>query len=157
MRLIVPIAFVLFLAFPLSETRAETATPYSGTRVINTGMAFDAFEARLLESIGRHKMGLVAQACADCGAKAALNKVIPKNRVYMIFHPRFAVRMLEASVASGIEAPLRLYLTEAQDGTAILTFRLPSHVFGAYQVPALDVLGKELDDVFARIVETARK
>ena len=157
MRILLLITGLLTGLLPTFAAHAENATPYSGTRIIKTGAAFDTFEIRLLESIGQHKMGLVAQACADCGAKAALNKVIPKNRIYMIFHPRFAVRMLAASVASGIEAPLRLYLTEAQDGTAVLTYRLPSHVFGAYKVPALDVLGKELDEVFAKIVETAGK
>jgi len=75
----------------------------------------------------------------------------------MIFHPRFAVRMLKASVAAGIEAPLRLYLTENVDGTARLTYRLPSHVFGAYDVPALDVMGRELDRIVAKIVADAAK
>jgi uncharacterized protein (DUF302 family) len=102
-------------------------------------------------------MGVVARACADCGAKAALGKKIPKNRVVMVFHPRFAVRMLEASVAAGIEAPLRLYLTEAKDGTATLTYRLPSHVFGIYEVPALDAMGKELDQIIAKIISAAGK
>jgi len=63
--------------------------------------------------------------------------------------------MLKASEAAGIEAPLRLYITEQPDGKARLTYRLPSHVFGAYKVPALDKMGKELDAILARIVSQA--
>ena len=96
----------------------------------------------------------LAQACATCGAKA-IGVTIPGNHVVMIFHPKFAVRMLKASVAAGIEAPIRLYLTESKDGTARLTYRLPSHTFGAYQVKALDVMGQELDGIVAKIVADA--
>ena len=52
----------------------------------------------------------------------------------MVFRPDYAVRMLKASEAAGIEAPLRLYLTERPDGRARLTYRLPSHIFGVYEV-----------------------
>ena len=65
--------------------------------------------------------------------------------------------MLKASIAAGIEAPLRLYLTENTDGTARLTYRLPSHIFGAYQVPALDAMAKDLDRIVANIVADAGK
>ena len=101
-------------------------------------------------------MGLVGNACATCGAKN-IGVTIPGNRVMMIFNPHFAVRMLKASEASGIEAPLRLYITEQPNGTARLTYRLPSHVFGAYKVPALDEMAKELDVIFASIVGQATK
>ena len=64
---------------------------------------------------------------------------------------------MRASEAAGIEAPLRLYITGQPNGTARLTYRLPSHVFGAYKVPALDEMAKELDVIFARIVNQATK
>ena len=99
-------------------------------------------------------MGIVGQACADCGAKS-IGKSIPGNRVIMIFRPDFAVRMLAASAAAGIEAPLRLYVTEEANGSAKLTYRLPSHVFAAYEVPALEALAGELDVILERIVAAA--
>lgn len=133
---------------------AENPTPYSGTKVIETSQPFDPFIEKLKASIGAHKMGIVAEACANCGAKS-IGVTIPGNRVIMVYRPDFAVRMLKASEAAGIEAPLRLYVTERPDGTARLTYRLPSHVFGAYQVPALDAMAKELDIIVARIVAQA--
>jgi uncharacterized protein (DUF302 family) len=75
----------------------------------------------------------------------------------MIFNPHFAVRMLKASEAAGIEAPVRLYATEQPTGNARLTYRLPSHIFGAYKVPALDEMGRELDAIVERIVSQAMK
>ena len=40
------------------------------------------------------------------GAERALNKKVPGNMVIGLFHPRFAVRMLAASIPAGIEAPI---------------------------------------------------
>ncbi len=124
--------------------------------MIETGTPFAAFVDKLTAAVSANKMGIVAQACADCGAKS-IGVAIPGNRVIMVYRPDFAVRMLKASVASGIEAPLRLYVTERPDGSARLTYRLPSHVFGAYQVAALDEMGKELDVIVAKIVADATK
>lgn len=151
MRLILLGCLIALLALPV---RAENPTPYSGTKVIETGQPFGAFIKKLTDAIRSNKMGIVGNACATCGAKA-IGVTIPGNRVIMIFNPHFAVRMLKASVASGIEAPIRFYVTERPDGKARLTYRLPSHLFGAYEVPALDEMGKELDAIVARIVSQA--
>ena len=153
MRLVLFSLFIVLMAMPVM---AENPTPYSGTKIVDTGQPFDAFVKKLTAAIKANKMGLVGNACATCGAKN-IGVTIPGNRVMMIFNPHFAVRMLKASEASGIEAPLRLYITEQPDGNARLTYRLPSHVFGAYKVPALDEMAKELDVIFASIVGQATK
>ena len=80
---------------------------------------------------------------------------IPGNRVFLFFRPDYAVRMLAASTAAGIEAPIRVYVTETRGHTAQVTYRLPSHVFGAYQVTALTEMGKELDGRVAKIIADA--
>jgi len=64
---------------------------------------------------------------------------------------------LKASVAAGIEAPLRLYVTERPNGLARLTYRLPSGVFAPYRVAALDAMAGELDKILARIVADAMR
>ncbi len=151
MRIFLVCCLGLLLALPV---RAENPAPYSGMRTVETGRPFAAYVDRLKAAVRANKMGIVAHACATCGAKA-IGVTIPGNHVVMIFHPRFAVRMLKASVAAGIEAPLRLYLTEDADGAARLTYRLPSHTFAAYQVPALDAMGRELDTIVAKIVADA--
>ncbi len=131
-----------------------SASPYAGTQVIKTSHAFDALVARLERAIGDNRMGLVAQASASRAA-ATRGVKIPGNAVLMVFRNDFAVRMLAASVPAGIEAPLRLYVTENSDGTASLTYRLPSAVFAPYGSPELDSMAKELDGIFGKIVHDA--
>ena len=74
------------------------------------------------------------------------------NLVLGVYRNDFAVRMLKASVPSGIEAPLRFYLTENADATATLTYRKPSAIFGVCDSSDLDAMAKELDNLWAKIV-----
>ena len=145
----------LTLAAATGAAWAENPTPYPGTQIIETKHSYKDLVARLDEAVKANKMGLVTRASATLGAKAKLNKTIPGNMVVGVYRPDFAVRMLEASVPAGIEAPLRFYITENADGTATLTYRKPSAVFAPYAVPALDEMAKELDAIFARIAAAA--
>ncbi len=101
-------------------------------------------------------MGLVTRASATLGAKS-LGKTIPGNMVIGVYHPRFAVRMLAASIPAGIEAPIRFYVTENADGTATLGYKTPSAVFKPYADGGekLRKLARELDAIFAKIAKQA--
>ena len=59
------------------------------------------------------------------------------------------------SVAAGIEAPLRIYVTANRQGTADITYRTPSAVFAPYRNLALNRLAHTLDPIFAAIVQSA--
>lgn len=133
---------------------ADGAGPLPGTVTIKTQLGFDALVSRVEKAVAANKMGLVAQASASRGA-AARGVKIPGNAVLMVFRNDYAVRMLKASVPAGIEAPLRIYVTENADGTASLTYRRPSAVFSPYSSPALDEMAKELDVIFGSIVRDA--
>ena len=133
---------------------AHDATPFPGTHVIKTGHSYQAMVKKLPEAVSKNKMGVVARASATLGAKK-IGVTIPGNMVVMVFHPKFAVRMLDASVPAGIEAPLRFYITENADGTTTLTYRDPSSVFAPYGSAELDKMAKELDAIFARIASDA--
>ena len=80
---------------------------------------------------------------------------MPGNGVYGVFRNDFAVRMLRASVPAGIEAPLRIYVTENADGTSRLTYRKPSAVLKPYGSADLDGMAAELDEIFAIIIADA--
>ena len=102
-------------------------------------------------------MGLVTRASATVGAKS-LSKTIPGNMVVGVYRPDFAIRMLKASVAAGIEAPIRFYITEdPTNGKATLSYRTPSSVFSPYKNADLDAMAKELDVIFAKIAADATK
>jgi len=137
------------LALPGSAAHATQNAPYPGTVAIDTTLRFATLVKRVQQAVRAQRMGIVAQASASRGA-AARGVTIPGNAVIMVFRNDYAVRMLAASVAAGIEAPLRLYVTETAAG-ARLTYRKPSAVFAPYGSAKLDAMAKELDDVFQRI------
>lgn len=131
---------------------ADGALP--GTRMVSSKYSFEALRARLENAINKEEMGIVATASASAGA-AARGVRIPGNAVLMVFRNDYAIRMLQASVSAGIEAPLRLYLTENFDGKASLSYRPPSAVFAPYHNDKLDDMARELDPIFERIVRAA--
>jgi uncharacterized protein (DUF302 family) len=95
-------------------------------------------------------MFVVTRASASKGA-ASRGLTIPGNMVLGVYRNDFAVRMLEASIPAGIEAPIRFYVTENADGLASLSYRVPSAVFAPYEDggAVLAALAGELDRIFA--------
>jgi uncharacterized protein (DUF302 family) len=138
----------------LSLAAMAQGSPLPGTVSMKAPHAFDASVARLEKAIEANKMGLVAQASASKGA-AARGVKIPGNAVLMVFRNDYAVRMLAASVPAGIEAPLRIYVTENGDGSSTVTYRKPSAVFSPYGSAELDRMARELDPVLEKIVKDA--
>ncbi|MEM7544272.1 MAG: DUF302 domain-containing protein [Pseudomonadota bacterium] len=127
-----------------------------GWSVTETTLTYEALLDRLKGAIKANKMGLVTQA-GPTGAAASRGITIPGNRVLGVFNNRFAVRMLTASEAAMIEAPVRFYVTEQPDGTATLSYKLPSFIFQPYEGDSPDVaaIGAELDVIFAQIAADA--
>jgi uncharacterized protein (DUF302 family) len=138
-----------------APARAENPTPYPDTVTIETGKPFGPFVEAFAKAITSNGFNIVGIACANCAIKGVFGETVPGNRVFLFFKPAYARRMLAASVAAGIEAPIRVYATEAADGSAHVTYRKPSAVFGAYEVPDLAAMGRELDHHVARIVADA--
>ena len=141
----------------LSAARAEMPSGLDGWKVMKTGQSYAGLVGSLEQAIAANKMGLVARASATVGAKKMLDKDIPGNTVIGVYRPDFAVRMLAASTAAGIEAPIRFYVTENADGTATLSYKTPSTVFAPYADggQALKDLAAELDGIFAKIAADA--
>lgn len=147
------------LALSLIALIAVSATAQAapeGTQSVATPYSFTDLTARLERSIEANGLVVVASASASRGA-ASRGVTIPGNLVLMVFRNDFAVRMLEASVPAGIEAPLRFYLTENADQSATLSWRSPSAVFAPYGSPQLDALVHELDTLFDAIVRDATR
>jgi uncharacterized protein (DUF302 family) len=77
----------------------------------DTNKPFQVFTQDLIAAIRNNKMGLVSRANAQAGA-ASRGVKIAGNQVLMIYRPDFAIRMLEADVEAGFEAPIRIYVVE---------------------------------------------
>ena len=152
-KLVKSLSWMLMMAACVAAA-ADTSAPLAGTVTIKTKHGFDALVSRVEKAVADNKMGLVAQASASRGA-AARGVKIAGNMVLMVFRNDYAVRMLQASVPAGIEAPIRLYVTENADGSASLTYRSPTAVFAPYGNRKLDEMAKELDVIFQNIVRDA--
>ena len=108
-------------------------------------------------AVKANKMGVVTQA-GPTGAAKNRGITIPGNRVIGVFNNLYAVRILALSTAAMIEAPIRLYVTENADGTATLSYKMPSTVFAPYMAEAeadLGVAAGELDEIFLSIAQAA--
>jgi uncharacterized protein (DUF302 family) len=145
-----------FLLLLVSTARADNGFPYPGTLVKPSSKSFEKLFSDLQAAVGANNMGIVGRASASMGASRRGIK-IPGNAVIGVYRNDFAVRMLKASVPAGIEAPLRFYITENQDGSANLTYRKPSAVFAPYGSADLDAMARELDEIFAAIAAQALK
>ncbi|NKB22473.1 MAG: DUF302 domain-containing protein [Alphaproteobacteria bacterium] len=153
MKTVLVIAAFCLMALPV-QLRADNAMP-SGLIHIKTELTYAALVKKLDASVKKNKMGLVTRASATVGAKRVLKKTILGNMVVGVYHPRFAVRMLKASIPAGIEAPLRFYITENSNNTANLSYKTPTSVFAPYKIGALTKMAVELDKIFANIARDA--
>ncbi len=149
LRLLAPLLLAVLLA-----ALPARAAPLPGTESLASRHDYATLLARTEAAVTDNRMGHLFTASATVGAKAR-GVTIPGNAVVMVFRADYAVRMLAASIDAGIEAPLRLYVTEEKDGTARISWRRPSAVFAPYASPALDAMAAELDPIIARIATEA--
>ncbi len=140
----------------LAFSAAASPAPREGWSVIETDMPYQTLIDRVKEAAKANGMGVVTEA-GPTQAAAARGVTIPGNRVIGVFNNVFAVRMLEASEAAMIEAPVRFYVTEQPDGTATLSCKTPGLVFSPYAGDSPDVMmiAGELDAIFAAIAAAA--
>lgn len=143
---------VLLCGFPATGRAADARLPETATVAVDRG--FDDVLARVEQAVERQSMLRIATASASRGA-AARGIKIPGNAVVLVFRNDFAVRLLGANVAAGIEAPMRIYVTENADGRTAIIYPLPSAVLAPYGGHGVAELGVELDRVFAAIVRDA--
>lgn len=147
------------LTAPLFGTPAlaESSLDRDGWVSYKTSKSFKELNASLNSSIKANGMRRVTGASASAGAKGR-GLTIPGNRIVGVYRNDFAIRMLEASIAAGIEAPIRYYVTENEDGTASLSFKTPTKVFSPYMEEGgdqLKELASELDALFGKIASEA--
>lgn len=150
--------FALFIAVILATSaQTQTIATREGWVIIDTEKTHSDLLTDLKDAVKAHKMGVVTQA-GPTGAARNRGITIPENRVVGVFNNDFAVRVLATSTAAMIEAPIRFYVTEEPDSTAILSYKTPSFVFAPYLEEggdALQALATELDSIFALIASAA--
>ena len=141
------------VAAPVSLTEG------AGWIVRPTHHGFAELTDRVEAAVRAQQMNVVNVASASEGARAQ-GIAMPGNRVIGVFRNDFARRLLAISLPAGVEAPIRLYLTENADGTATLSYRTPTAVLHPYVAaggPEVARIAAELDTVFAKIVTDAAR
>lgn len=154
---IIAIALFVTAAQAQDSQRPQVIAPREGWQVLPTPHRFAVLSQRVDAAVARAGLAVVNAASASQGA-AAQGITIPGNRVVGVYRNDFARRMLAASLAAGIEAPIRLYVTENADGSATLSYRTPTAVFQPYFAEggdALRQLAGELDPIFLAIARDA--
>lgn len=150
----IALALTLLITLPVS---AESVTPREGWRVIQTEQSYSALLEAVRRAVTEEDMAVVTDI-GPTETAAQRGETIPGNRVLGVFRNDFAVRAIRASVPAMIEAPIRFYVTEGEDGTATLSWKKPSHVFSPYLESGgaeLKVVAEELDRIFEAIGSTA--
>lgn len=142
----------------ISIAFAADIKPREGWVVHATDKPFVTLVADTRKAVGANGLIVVTQA-GPTKAAASRGITIPGNMVIGAFNNDFAVKVLATSTAAMIEAPIRFYITENEDGTASLSYKTPSFVFAPYTAEGgleLKTLALELDAIFSQIVEDAR-
>jgi uncharacterized protein (DUF302 family) len=140
-----------------SAAWAELPAALPGWVIQPTGRNYAELVDQVDAAVAKSPLNAVTRASATVGAKN-LGRKIPGNMVIGVFAPQFAIRLLDASVAAGIEAPLRLYITENPDGTATLSYKTAAYVLAPYAAEGgqtLTALAAELDAILEQIAEQA--
>lgn len=156
MRLILSLIIAVMACFSAQAEHFKTPPNWI---VVETKFSFAQLVERTEAAVKSNQMNIVNFASATDGAKAQ-GFTILGNRVLGVYRNDFARRMLAASIAAGIEAPIRIYLTEGKDNLATLSYRTPSTMFAPYfddGGDALKTMAGELDVIFAKIVVDATK
>ena len=149
--------FAAILLILTCTTAHAEMTERDGWSVTRTTKPFGQLVDDVKSAAKANKMGVVTQA-GPTGAAKKRGITIPGNRVIGLFNNVYAVSILDLSPAAMIEAPIRMYVTENEDGTATLSYKLPSTVFAPYTDeagPELLKLADELDTIFAAISSDA--
>lgn len=158
----VRLILVALLMVMASTTQADNRWPQDGWRVIATQQSYSTLLNRLKNAVTDNDMGIVTdvgptQAAAQRGVE------ISGNRVIGVFRNDFAVEILRLSVPAMIEAPIRFYVTENEDGTATLAWKQPSAILAPYiariddseRAKSLADIADKLNTIFAAIAEQA--
>lgn len=125
--------------------------------MVQTRKTFSALVNDTRTAVKANGMIVVTQAGPTAAAKKR-GITIPGNRIIGVFNNDYAVKTLATSTAAMIEAPIRLYVTENEDGTAALSYKTPTAVFASYANEggaALAAIAAELDQLFAKIAANA--
>lgn len=76
-------------------------------------------------------------------------------KAYFIFRPDLGIPIFDNDYAAAMEIPLKLLIFEREDKKTVIRYKQPSSVLADYK--GLGGLGKELDELLAKLTDSAMK
>ena len=126
-----------------------------GWRSMATDMSYEELAESVKDSASTVELAVVTEAGPTEAAKER-GIEIPGNCVIGVFNNDFAVRILALSKAAMIEAPMRMYVTENEDGSATLSWKRPVSILKDYEDEGGAELTAIAEDLDARFDELGR-
>ncbi len=126
-----------------------------GWRSIATDKSYEELANSVKDSVSTVELAVVTEAGPTEAAKKR-GVEIPGNCVIGVFNNDFAVRILALSKAAMIEAPMRMYVTENEDGSATLSWKRPTSILMEYEDEGGDELTAIAEELDARFDELGR-
>ena len=151
------IAAILAVSAPAFAQSVVTAR--DGWEVMTTVKSYPTLLADLKAAVTEAGFGVVTEA-GPTELAAKRGETIPGNRVVGVFRNDLAVTIIRAVPAAMIEAPVRFMVMEEPNGTATLSYRIPSTVFAPYADEGGAQLAgavTTLDEAFAKIAAAATR
>jgi uncharacterized protein (DUF302 family) len=150
------LALVLLLVVPMmagmpaqaDEDEPESVGPYPGTISLQTGYSLNDTVRRLEKAVRANGLTLVATVNSGGHGPTGATVILVSSSEYW-------GRILRANQLAGMELPIRLYVTDNGNRTSAVIYRTPSSIFALYDMPELDRLAAELDQIFAKLVDDA--
>ena len=135
---------------------AGPLTEREGWVVMPTDKPYQELIDAVKAAVKANRYGVVTEA-GPTGMARSRGIEIPGNRVIGVFNNDVAVRVLALSTAAMIEAPIRMYVTEDEGGTATLSYKTPSLVFAPYMEEGGSELGAIANVLMMRSAPSRRQ
>lgn len=126
-----------------------------GWHSIATDKSYEDLAKSVKGSVSEVELAVVTEVGPTEAAKKR-GITIPGNCVIGVFNNDFAVRILALSKAAMIEAPMRMYVTENEDGSATLSWKRPTLILMDYEDEGGEELTAIAEELEARFDELAR-
>lgn len=142
----------LVLALPVFAEEIKT----SGVVIVEkvSKNPFPATDAKLQAAIKGGKMVVIGEPNFQMMQRMVGRERRP-SKAYFIFRPDLGSPIFDNDYAAAMEVPLKLLIYEREDKKTVIRYKQPSSVLTDYK--GLGGLGKELDELLAKLTDAATK
>lgn len=145
----------LFLALGLVVTGAFAGvTSAQETRVtVQSTKSYEQTIDKLKAAVGQGGMMIMAQV--DQGNMLSMAGLKLKATLFLVGNPTVGKQLFEQDHGVGLYVPLRVFVTEGEDGKTYVSYEKPSSVLKQFNNQKIDMVGGMLDQKIQGLAETA--